>query len=67
MTDNRLEIFFKQKDYIKEQNSIPIAQRIEILKRLRELIRSNEEKIKQALSEDLHKNPTEAYMTRKLI
>ncbi|MEE1272063.1 MAG: aldehyde dehydrogenase family protein [Bacteroidales bacterium] len=63
MTDNRLEIFFKQKDYIKEQNSIPIAQRIEILKRLRELIRSNEEKIKQALSEDLHKNPTEAYMT----
>lgn len=63
MTDNRLEIFFKQKDYIKEQNSIPIAQRIEILKRLRELIRSNEEKIKQALSEDLHKNPAEAYMT----
>ena len=63
MTDNKLEIFFKQKDYIKEQNSIPIAQRIEILKRLKELIRSNEEKIKQALSEDLHKNPTEAYMT----
>ena len=63
MTDNRLEILNEQKAYINLCNSIPVCQRIEILKRLRELIQSNEEKIKQALFEDLHKNPTEAYIT----
>ncbi|MBO5844981.1 MAG: aldehyde dehydrogenase family protein [Bacteroidales bacterium] len=63
MTDNRLAILNKQKTYITQCNSIPIKERIEILKRLQELIRENEVKIKQALFEDLHKNPTEAYMT----
>lgn len=63
MIDNKLDILNEQKAYINLCNSIPVCQRIEILKRLRELIQSNEEKIKQALSEDLHKNPTEAYMT----
>lgn len=63
MIDNKLDILNEQKAYINLCNSIPVCQRIEILKRLRELIQSNEEKIKQALFEDLHKNPTEAYMT----
>jgi acyl-CoA reductase-like NAD-dependent aldehyde dehydrogenase len=63
MIDNKLAILNEQKAYITLCNSIPVCQRIEILKRLRELIQSNEEKIKQALFEDLHKNPTEAYMT----
>lgn len=63
MIDNKLTILNKQKAYITQCNSIPIKQRIEILKKLQKLIQSNEEKIKQALFEDLHKNPTEAYMT----
>lgn len=63
MIDNKLTILNKQKAYITQCNGIPIKQRIEILKKLQKLIQSNEEKIKQALFEDLHKNPTEAYMT----
>ena len=63
MIDNKLAILNKQKTYITQCNSIPIKERIEILKRLRELIRKNQDNIKQALFEDLHKNPTEAYMT----
>lgn len=63
MIDNKLDILNEQKAYINLCNSIPVCQRIEILKRLRELIQSNEEKIKQALFEDLHKNSAEAYMT----
>lgn len=63
MIDNKLAILNKQKTYIAQCNSIPIKERIEILKRLRELIRKNQDNIKQALFEDLHKNPAEAYMT----
>ena len=63
MTDNRLEVLSKQKQYINQCNSIPINERIDLLKRLRQIIQSNEERIKQTLFEDLHKNPTEAYMT----
>ena len=63
MIDNKLTILNKQKAYITQCNGIPIKQRIEILKKLQKLIQNNEEKIKQALFEDLHKNPTEAYMT----
>ena len=63
MIDNKLTILNKQKAYITQCNGIPIKQRIEILKKLQKLIQSNEEKIKQALFEDLHKNSTEAYMT----
>ncbi|MEE1225945.1 MAG: aldehyde dehydrogenase family protein [Bacteroidales bacterium] len=63
MIDNKLAILSKQKTYITQCNSIPIKERIEILKRLRELIRKNQDNIKQALFEDLHKNHAEAYMT----
>ncbi|MBR5254977.1 MAG: aldehyde dehydrogenase family protein [Bacteroidales bacterium] len=63
MTDNRLEILSKQKSYINQCNSIPIKERIYLLRRLRQIIQSNEGRIKQALYEDLHKNPTEAYIT----
>ncbi|MEE1142842.1 MAG: aldehyde dehydrogenase family protein [Bacteroidales bacterium] len=63
MIDNKLAILNKQKTYITQCNSIPIKERIEILKRLRELIRKNQDNIKQALFEDLHKNSAEAYMT----
>lgn len=63
MIDNKLTILNKQKAYITQCNGIPIKQRIEILKKLQKLIQNNEKKIKQALFEDLHKNPTEAYMT----
>ena len=63
MIDNKLAILNEQKAYITQCNSIPIEQRIKILKRLQELIRKNQDNIKQALFEDLHKNSAEAYMT----
>ena len=63
MKDNRLDILDKQKQYIKQRNTIAVGERIAILKRLRQIIQSNEDRIKQALYDDLHKNSTEAYMT----
>lgn len=63
MTDNRLGVLAKQKQYIKQNNTIAVSERIFILKRLCQIIQSNEDRIKQALYDDLHKNSTEAYMT----
>ena len=63
MIDNKLDILSKQKNYINHCNNIPIAERIELLKRLRNLISNKESEIKQALFVDLHKSHSEAYMT----
>ncbi|MFT4143158.1 MAG: aldehyde dehydrogenase [Mobilitalea sp.] len=53
----------KQRSFFNQGNTKEIAFRIKYLKRLEEVIRSNEKDILEALKKDLNKAPFEAYAT----
>lgn len=60
---NRIEeILQKQRAFFKTGVTIPVAYRIEALKRLQATIMANEENINKAIKEDLGKSAFEAYM-----
>ena len=52
-----------QKDFFASYKTRDISFRIEQLKKLKRLIKQNENKIQEALWLDLHKSPEEAYLT----
>lgn len=56
-------ILEKQRSFFKQGKTKEIAYRIKYLKRLEEVIRSNEKDILTALNKDLNKAPFEAYAT----
>ncbi|MDF2845460.1 MAG: NAD-dependent aldehyde dehydrogenase [Herbinix sp.] len=56
-------ILKKQRNFFNKGNTKEIAFRIKHLKRLEEVIRSNEKEILEALKKDLNKAPLEAYAT----
>ena len=57
------ELFLKQKNYFNAQNTKNVDERLAHLNDIRSWIIDNEERIAQALYEDLGKTDTEAYMT----
>lgn len=57
------EIFEKQKSFFKTGRTLDINFRIEQLKRLREVIKSKEEEVLEALNSDLRKSRFEGYIT----
>lgn len=57
------EIVKKQKEYFNTFETLNIDFRIQTLKKLKNIILENEEKIKEALYLDLNKSSTESYMT----
>lgn len=63
MTMNDLEILKQQQNYISQVTTIELSERKHILKKLYSIIQENLQAIQQALYNDLHKSPTEAYMT----
>lgn len=62
-TDQIIPLFERQKDFFRTGKTKPIAFRKQQLLALKEAIRQNEEKIQQALWQDLHKSPEESYLT----
>ncbi|WP_297439102.1 aldehyde dehydrogenase [uncultured Clostridium sp.] len=57
------EIFDKQKSFFRSGRTLDINFRIEQLKKLKEVIKSKEEQILNALNEDLRKSRFEGYIT----
>ena len=57
------EIFDKQKSFFRSGRTLDINFRIEQLKKLKEVIKSKEEQILEALNEDLRKSRFEGYIT----
>ena len=57
------EIFDKQKSFFKSGRTLDINFRIEQLKKLKEVIKSKEEQILDALNKDLRKSKFEGYIT----
>lgn len=58
-----LETFESQKAFFATQKTKPVPFRIQQLKKLKKLIKDNQAKIEEALWQDLHKSPEEAYLT----
>ncbi len=58
-----VQLITDQKKFFLTQQTKNINFRIKQLKKLKEVILENQEKIEQALWEDLHKSPEEAYLT----
>ena len=56
-------IFNNQKKYFIEGNTRSVISRIEVLKKLRQVILENEDEINEALKSDLNKSKFEAYAT----
>ncbi|MBW7846696.1 MAG: aldehyde dehydrogenase [Bacteroidales bacterium] len=63
MTTTLAETVVRQKKYFESGATLPISFRIEQLKKLREIIRQNENRIAEALHSDLHKSAFESYAT----
>lgn len=58
-----LEVYNKQKEFFKEGKTLDIEYRLNALKKLKSVIKSNEEEILKALKEDLGKSDFEGYIT----
>ena len=56
------EIIKGQRDFFNTGKTLPVAYRIEALKRLKQVIRDNEEEINKALLSDLGKSSSETFM-----
>jgi len=61
--ENYNEIVKKQREFFLEGKTKSLAYRIHALRLLREIIKSNEQSLMDALKEDLNKNPFESYMS----
>ncbi|WP_055071603.1 aldehyde dehydrogenase [Clostridium massiliamazoniense] len=58
-----LEVYNKQKEFFKEGKTLDIEYRLNALKKLKSVIKNNEEEILKALKEDLGKSDFEGYIT----
>ena len=58
-----LSVFNNQKEYFCTGNTLNIKFRIDNLKKLKNIIKNNEDKILEALNKDLGKSKFEAYAT----
>ena len=56
------EIIKGQRDFLNTGKTLPVAYRIEALKRLKQVIRDNEDEINKALLSDLGKSSSETFM-----
>ena len=55
-------ILNKQREFFKSGKTLPVKVRLEFLKKLKEVIKANEQEIFDAIYKDLGKSSTEAYM-----
>ena len=55
-------ILNKQREFFKSGKTLPVNVRLEYLKKLKEVIKANEQEIFDAIYKDLGKSSTEAYM-----
>ena len=55
-------ILNKQREFFKSGKTLPVKARLEYLKKLKEVIKANEQEIFDAIYKDLGKSSTEAYM-----